>query len=410
MKRFKLVSLFMLVAFLAGCQTNGSSESKEATFNDNESSRQELILDDTGITTDLEAIPYLTRSENVILLVDLVTGQTLTEYVLQDEYAWVGEVFDFDNGYYAALVGISSQQHLVHMGLIDPDEVDWDREDQAEHDYQVQFLIFDQDLNRLDSLPIDDRDQEFFVDLYWVDVSVTFDGSELFLYFSPSRVRANPDNPMEVIFDDYSTLQTYHVTTGELRTLVSELELDVRQTFRISPEYLFYFNVEGLGGGGGDASNIRSIYGVINLETGVIDSFEREGIWEIIQYETSSHVLMARRGEVLVFDFTTMQTEMVHLREDDFSSYQSQLSLNRNHLVTLSDDHVYFRKYDITSSDLIKEIAINPIDYDPSDHTAWMIGGNALTPIIFPITDSVYAIHLFDRFGYQGMHQLIDLR
>lgn len=392
----KLFSLLLFLIFLTACQDNKVENSDDSQHE----SLSQMIgedINDISPSLNLELIPHLTRNEGTILLIDLVTGDTIAEHTLEHEHAWVAELFDFDHGYYIALVGISSESHLIHRGKMDAtdfDDEDWNRLLFQEHDYELEFLIFDQELSLLEALPVEVND-ELNIDIHGVGGVLTVDDGELMLYFSPYR---------HVTGATYSSIQKYNLHAGEQTTIIDGIDMDINiyEMKYIDDEHLFFISHSG----GPDLGPILSTYCVINLATGEVDVETREGFLNLIPLGgTDPYILLFSREEHVadeqwfILNPLTMENEVVQGGEEGLDKRLARLSLDGRHIVTIDEDNLYFRKYEVDSGNLIHEVRIDPID-------------NSIATAIFPITDSIYAIHMYDEFsnglfGYQGIHQLI---
>jgi len=416
MKYAKILTILFTVILLSACNSNGetvdheNAEVTEVTGDEsinNESSDIQTEKNSIEELVDLEPVPYLTRNEATVLLIDLVTGAELATYVLEEEHAWVSQVYDFDNGYFAALVGVSSEQHLFHRFLMDLDDVDWDTV--LDHDYQLRFLIFDGELNLLEELPIDTSNATSyeFIHFHNMNAFVTFENGELLIYFSPNRA---------IVGSNYSNIQKYNIHTGELITLF-EIDAYITELIKVDDERLFYVRpIDNFH----DPNSIVGVeYGVINLVTGETSIHRKEFHHQQI-IATGTHVLMSEqnrrwdddnepRNAVLRFNILTMESELLALREGD--GFWAYLSLDEAHIVTINEDFSYFRKYEITSGNLLYEVAIEPMEESivvENEDMAFSSLEVSVVPVIVPITDSSYAIYLDNvLFGFQRFHQVV---
>ena len=386
----KLGSLLGLIFLLAACQTANELQPQEV-----EAPTLEQPADSDLATASLEIVPYLTRYEETVLLINLATGETLASHVLPEENGWVEEVFDFNNGNFAALVGVSGDVHLSMRGEIDTEEVDWDND---AHDHQLRFLIFDQELNVLEEFPIDEQkfsDNGHYISLGSITRNVaTFENDELVLYFSPNVFTG---------VSEYS-IQRYNVHTGEFMVIVQGIDTQIMELEKTTnPQYLFFTGRNG-GPGIGDPS---TIYGTINIETGEINTESTQGFWDLVQTVDDSYAVLVAgggwdglRGKVMILNLATLEYDVMQLEDDVQDWLVQRLSYDQKHIVTLNDEQTYFRKYEIESGDLITEVAV---ESDFGD-----VWGNFIN--IFPITESIYSIHTINSFsGYQEIRAIITL-
>ena len=403
MKKSNLSVFLILLIFFVACQSN---ETSNGNLNQ-EPILEELTgnLEETGSNVDLESIFYLTSNHEGILLVDLTTGKLLESHILE-EHIGVSSTFDFNNGYYGALVGNLNQDDLAFRGLIDFDDRDWE----IGHDYQYKFLIFDQSLNLLETLQL--NEDSFYTGpanfSHMVDI-VTFENGELEIYFLPSRV--NFDSAGNVLISDYSIIQKYNVHTSEGITLF-EIEAELQEIVKIDHEKFFFTGFEPSGQIIDGIEVMQLTYGTINVATGETN-IQRSDFQHHEIVTTDNHILLTQRdfrwdvmelgNTVLIFNLLTKDSELITLKEGD--SLHPRFSQDETYIATISYDGAYFRKYDLTNGDLVYEQSIDDFD------ELFMIDniGHHITPIVFSITDSTYAIHLFTGLGFYRFHQLITI-
>jgi len=408
MKFLKLFSLLILMVFLGACQDNEIGNDDPYYIEDssqiaNEDPILETPNEESVLAVELEPIPYLTRNEGneaSVVLIDLVTGEILATYDVEGENAWVSRVFDFNNGYFAALVGVSSQIDLAFRGLIDFDDIDSERE----HDYQPRFLIFDQDLNLLETLSIDENS----VYAEWINFSrmtdvLIFDDGELLVYFSP----------ISAVFDGNNAyIIEYNLHTGEVKNFATNVR-EVGEMLFIDSERLFFAH-SAFEGENDELGMFVTTYGVLNVLTGEVSVRREEGFAYQQFIATETHVLMSEQDRrwddveldnaVMLLNLLTMESQLLSLGEGD--SLWAYLSLDVEHVVTISEDLSYFRKYQISSGSLIHEIAIDPM------REYIMVGDMrfSFSPVISPITESIYAVSLFiHTIGFSQIHQLVTI-
>jgi WD40 repeat protein len=160
------------------------------------------------------------------------------------------------------------------------------------------------------------------------------------------------------------------------------------------------------------------VYGTINLVDGTINQ-QRHSTFQSWRMDISdTNVLVSEEQEeflrddvhqvhhaVLLFDMATLESRLLELQAGD--SNMARFSYDGKSLVTISRDFEYFRKYDLQTGEIIYEVDLEPI---PELVEFGQIS-TSVDPVIIPISDSVYAIALFndELFGFYGVHQLIEL-
>jgi len=403
-KIFKLAGLLLLAVFLVACQSN------EIDNISNGGEQQHAIDDGESSAVDLgavvESFPYLTYRGAEVLLVDLITGETLASYYVEDQYAEVSSVFNFNNGYFVALVGVMSPHELaIRRGDFNAELV--------EHDPNPRFLLFDDDLNLLEVFWINDTPYNsnfpFMFDL------LTFYNNELVVFF---MIAEDPSRPGNLL------LQSYNFHTEEV-TVITQTDIAIQEFVSVNVDQLFFTGFINETGSPFDPGTF--VYGRINLESNVIEQqgerdFEPFGVdinnMQILIPEQREEPLLEDIHQVhhgvLLFDLQTSESRILNLQEGD--GHLARLAYDGNHVVTISryvnrdtltSNFEYFRKYDLQVGALIHEIALDPIPelIEFADIRV------SVSPVIIPISDNVYAIALFNDMnsGFYDIHQIIVL-
>jgi len=141
-----------------------------------------------------------------------------------------------------------------------------------------------------------------------------------------------------------------------------------------------------------DAGRVHTQYGILNLETGKIQLFERQGFAEghIDLHDkkvlmTEQHVTEVVNNEVIVFDSADLSSQFISLENRE--SMWARFSYDGNHIVTVNEETAFFRKYDFNGN-IISEVNI---EISTAVEGISEIVINAFE--IFPLTENIYTIH-----------------
>jgi len=380
MKIFKFFGL-LIIAFLVACQSNevpyteiGDPEATEIEVVNNGNSDIQTEDDPDEELVDLEPIPYIFRNHitrrnenqltrqdsNQVYLMDLTIGELIAIYDGFDEEDFVNNVWDLGNGYYAVFVGhgISSEHHLGT---------------QTERNFRI--VIFDENLNHLESLPYDEEEFLFL----WSSI-LRFVNGELYIYgwewgigplYNFQRINIHT-RETETLFQGNQILRLNEFI-GEHQILVSEF---------VPPEY------------GAAEMDFRTLYGVLNLETGIAELFEIEQNYSYEHFIIGgSQAIMTERdpremfadvditNKVVIINLEDMSNEVVQLAYGD--SFSARLSFDGNDIVTINVTESVFRKYDRNG------VIIVEMDLElPAEISSW-------NPFeIIPVTAQIYVIRI----------------
>ena len=405
-KFLKLGGLMFLVLFLVACDENTTFDEglQQSVAGENENVTNLTELNETLFFS------YLTYHEAEVLLIDLATGDVLASYVVDETYATVAEVFDFGNGYFAALVGILSPQEIAFRNR------DFDAE-WVEHDARPRFLLFDEHLDLLEVFWLDETPYEIYFP--WMYGLLTFKNNELIVFFQTFE---DPDFP-EILF------QSYNFHTGELIT-IAETDIVLLDFISIDSEQLFFRGA--INETGDPFAPATLAYGVINLVDGTIVKQRQDTFNTALGSQidiSNARALLPEQLEVFMFEdnqqayhavllveLVTLESRLFELQEGD--SHLARFSYDGNHLVTINTvftpiedsfirEFAYFRKYDLETGAVVFETTLDPIPelVEFEQIQTWV------TPAIVPISESVYAIVLINQtfFGFYNVHQLIVL-
>ena len=306
----------------------------------------------------LDPMPHISAYQNQITLLDLVTGEILANYDFNEEER-IDEVWDLGDGFYAAWGG------------------GWRNHPQGFVENDFRIVIFDENLTPLETLLYDDEE----LPMLFLSVLRFVDG-ELFVY-GPDNRNINWDT------DSTTNLLRINVHTEEIDILF-EVELSLFFYEFIDDQQILVFDQIT----DWAAGRVHTQYGVLNLETGEIQSFVREGFAQGHIDFHGSKVLIAERhvtveveNEVIVFDLEDMSSEFIQLEHEE--SRWARFSLDGHHIVTINEEAYVFRKYDLNGA-IIAEV---DIERHPSIDDIDDVDFIAIDFEIFPITEQTYALH-----------------
>ncbi|MCL2559856.1 MAG: hypothetical protein FWE07_05155 [Turicibacter sp.] len=408
MKKIMYLMTLLSIAVLMACtndntdlqneETGDTPTNEEATTGSDTNDSTDVLID-TDILAELpEFIPHIvprgrvSRFGEYLALMDLLTGDVLTTYELEDGEIVVN-VFNFDNGYFGALIGMLDPLDLYFdlyfAGLTDDDFDLMAVIDAAEeHDYQLRYLILDQQLNVLETLPITSEPLQD-ANLHIFNL-VVYEQGELFVYHVPNylfhgssganiyryNVHTNVD---ELLFQMDHRINIHNMAlleSGDLAFIGGRLTVNM---YELGP--LMY-------------------YGVINLETNEMTLFNEygfrheaitsgglqmlitEGVQiELIEDSRSEGAVTTDRDEVILIDTGSMTQAFVSLPE--LESAFSQLSQCGQYLMTINADRTYFKQYEI----------INGTSVSLNQQIPLQLGNASDRVTVFSLTDTIFAIH-----------------
>ena len=369
MKYIKILVVLFTVVLISACNTT-----EDSVINRNETTGIILTpVTDDEIIEELEhhdPMPHITIDQNQVILLDLITGEALEIYEF-DQQEIVNQVWDFGNGYYAAWGGM----------------LGFDAEGFVENDFRI--VIFDENLNPLETLLYDEIELPvlFFSVLRMVD-------GELFVYgqgWNENWATESMTNFLRV-----------NVHTGEVTTLF-EIEHSLRLHEFISDNQILVFDQTT----DWNAGRVHTQYGVLDLDTGEVQLFEREGFAQGHVDFHESRVLIAERhvttvvnNEVIIFDLADMSSTFIQLEDEE--SISVRFSHDGNYIVTINEEQSVFRKYDFNGV-IVAEIEID-LPSTVTGEDEFELETDTPTDLIpparlyrdfqiFSITEEIYVIH-----------------
>jgi len=412
-KKVRLLVLLLCLILFVACN-GGDERNLEATeIVNTETATEEnntgvTEIDDPITVADLpDYVPYIITRGSIawfseyVAIIDLLTGDEMATLMLECEADIVLEVFNFDNGYFGALVGVNNPVHLYFTGDA-PNDFDLEAALAVDHDYRLRYLILDQELNILQDLPVtsdalNDENTHAFGTL------AVYEDGELIVYYSPNYLF----NTRET-----ASIYRYHVNTNTEEFLV-ELghKITLHELFLIEP-YLMAFT-GGRIAGADESAGVLGYYGVVNLATGQLDFINESGFRHSEIMSNGTQILVSEglnvhvndddnmylttdRNELLLINATTMEHGFVQLNE--LESAQIQLVADSYFFVTVSSDRSTFNKYEIidgTSIELVQSVAlVKSTEPDRPRELSLSEGGGR--PVIFQITDNMFVIHYLE--------------
>jgi len=230
MKKMNCLGLVACLLVLVGCQEISMPNAENAGSTD--ALRSEAPSVAVEVPADLPEdlpvnVPYLISKGSVawfgeyVALIDLLTGEELVTLMLEGDVDIVVDVFNFQAGYFAALVGVNNPVHLYFSGDA-PDDFDLNAAMEVDHDYQLRYLILDDELNVLHELPVtSEKLNDANVHVF---NTVVYQHNELMVYFSPNYLFSDTDG---------TVIYRYHAHTGveerlfefDHRISINDLEL-----------------------------------------------------------------------------------------------------------------------------------------------------------------------------------------
>ena len=376
-----LIGLFAIVS-LSACNTNDEIVGEPENFKS--TGIIVLPVTDEEIIEELEvvgSVPHIILDENQVLLLDLTTGERIAIYELNENmfehydftenvlenyyfseniYVNFGETWILGSSYYAV--------EVISSGL-------WDFEAGDFEIYpETRIIIFDKNLNPIEVLAYDAEELPLLFDsvLRFVD-------GNLFVY----GLEWNGNTEVE------STINFLRVNvhTGEVETLFAMEDWLSFHEF-ISDHHIFISSQTT----DWNAGRVNTKYGVLDLETGDIQSFEREGFARGHVEFHGSKVLIAERhvtvevgNEIIVFNLEDMSNKFIELEDEE--SMWARFSFDGNYIVTINETASVFRKYDMNGT-MIAEV---DIEHPSGSDTVDIMGVDFK---ILPITEQTYAIHM----------------
>ena len=405
MKFFKIGLLLGLSVFIVGCQSNETNEIEYENDEEIVDLHQEAEVDEdievhqTDEGHDISAqqnATYLTHHDAMVMQVDLITGNTVAMFEFDEENGSISQVFDFGSGYFGAFAGIlNPQQVAIRAGDFNADYV-WD------HDPEARFLLFNEDLNLLETFFLDDT--PYMAQFPFMFDLLTFENNELVVFFMTQN------HPT----DEKLILQSYNFHTTEMIEVTQTVTF-IRDMMKAGSNEIFFIGTLNESDDLMDPGVLK--YGMINIAEGVIDENHHDTFqsWKIDIVQ--NQVLISEENPdflldeihqfyegVLLFDMITSVSQLMEFEEG--SSHFARLSYDGTAVVTLNHELNEFLKYDITTGELLSRISFDDIPEMVSFEQIM----TTINPLIIPIDDTTYAIVLLsDMFGFYGVHQLIRL-
>ena len=379
MKFLKFLSLFLLVAFLVGCQNDETGNEEIYPENGNlETVETENVNDETTDvqteeypieeSTDLEPIPHVIgnhRYVNQLLLVDVVTGEEMANYEF-GEYDSIEQIWDLCEGYFVVWVGY---EDLWWRSLRLGEEEAFDNRTQSERNFR--FVIFDEYLNYVETLLF--NEEEFDIGL-WGSVLRIVEG-ELFVY------------GWEVSFEQTADLLRINAHTRVVERLFSSYIVNLHAFIDDNQILFSRFSTPDPGS---PLADTYTAYGILNLENEEISLFKIEDYVYDRLIIDDLQVLITERGDlgatfeltnqVTVFDLENRTSEAIQLNDED--STAAFFSYDGDHIVTININESVFRKYDFAGR-VVAEVDIELPDYFVHHNIR-----------IFPITENSYSMLL----------------
>jgi len=365
--------ILLLSVILIACQGAGESQvyPVEAETINNEP-EVEVRLNGDSLENKIQLpdeIPHIISRGDVpwlpdsIVLIDLLTGDDIVTLNLADDVITI-DVFDFNDGYFGALVG-NYDSVLTHSFI------------------NGRFLILDEQLNVLQDLSL--TSESFQNHFERVAIHVSYQNDELIIYHAPNYLFHT---------ENLSSIYRYNVHTGIEERLV-DLDLNnqivIHELLPIGESLIAFM--------GGRLGNEESLmyHGIVDLETGRVSYYTEPAFRASRLMGSSVHIVISEeldlsgrmresyqslnRNEIILTNTQTMQRNFISL--DEMESGHVRLLQDGRFFVTITADHSRFRKYEIIDSAsalLIQEVAISLDD----------VFGQIE---IFPITETLFIIH-----------------
>ena len=368
-----LITLFIL-ASLSACNNN-----VEETYSGSEVTGEPIHSESTGIVlppeiddelhdelAELKPMIQIAMHQNRVMLINLLTGESLSSYELDEEEV-VDQVWDLGNGYYAAWGGV-------------PGTFDFDTGDIVPDDFRI--IIFDENLNSLETLSYDEKALPML--LFSL---LRFVNGELFVY--GLAWNENWEDPLT----DFLRI---NVHTAKVETLFEvNQSLELYEFVNIDQILVFDRIIDWTAG------RVHTYYGLLDLETGAVQFFKREGFaHRHVDFHDStmliaeSHATTVVNHEVILFDWENQSSIFIQLEDDE--SMWARFSYDSNQIVTVNEALSVFRKYDFNGELMIEVPFELPAtiegeeDFEEGDFLDTMYSGFA----IYPITDQLYVMHV----------------
>ena len=368
---------------LAGC-----SENEEQNISDNNLNEQHRVtsteeLSDITHGENLGGVSQLARrwngdDVNQIALINVITDEIILSYEF-DEYEYIEHVWTLNNGYHVAWVGEENFRNREFRIWQAQEEFGADfssttQDDRTEAERNMRMVIFNESLLYIESLPFTQGH------IRLSNSALTMIDNELLIY----GIR-NMYSPTAPTWD----VMRHNIHTGEVVVLFEHDREPTLTTVEFVDDHrIFIWYTIGAG-----TPQVRTFYGLLDVETGQIDSFEQSGFLNGGIYFTDSKVILTEptafgefdlRNEIVVFDIETLEQQLLQLGHGE--TLLARPSLDGNHIVTISRRESVFRKYDINSM-LFEEISIDL----PDDFEYWLsfwFGG------VIPMTSDTYLVRL----------------
>lgn len=346
-----------------------------------------LLLEELA---NLEPMPHIITNGpeslivNQVILLDLVTGQPMEVHEF-GEYDFVYQVWDFGNGFYGAVVAEEdSWSRSARFNTELPDDADF-----SERWNNIRFVIFDENLN-----PIDTLVHEWLSKVYQRQAfAVKLVEGQLHIYDFE-------------FCDQYKiwSLQEFNIHTGENTILarVFELRNQMNPASFIGNNKMLMAEWVWLD----YDSQHDIIYHILDLETGELKSLGVHDFQPGKLAFNGSNILINERytffNQVIMLDLENFSTESILLTGGIGlwvgDSIWINFSYDGNHIVSVNEGESVFRKYDLNGDIIAEADIIIPFP----------IGNDYFE--IFPLTEQIYAIHTQTRFLEGGRHiQLVSL-
>jgi len=376
MKQIKMMALLFSLVLMSACDDGGDGASNTIPIVDETTGVFLTLPTDEEVIEALDGldiISHVTIEQNQLILMDVKTGESRVRYEL-DAHEVIGQVWDLGEGYYAVWGGISG----------------YDDEGFVVNDFRL--MILDEHLTLLETLTYDDELPELFV-----SVLRLVDG-ELFVY-GPAFNENWDTEPMT----DFLRI---NVHTGEVDVLF-EIEDSLQLYDFISNDHILVFEqiVDW------SAGRVHTNYGILDVETGDTQLFERQGFAHgSVDFHgskvliTESHVTTEVEHGVIIFNLDDLSSTFIQMEDEE--SMWARFSYDGNHIVTVNEAELVFRKYDF-NGEMIVEIPIElpmtvtGVDEIPEDELYYQDISYGFA--IFPVMEGIYALHIQISFGDIGL-------
>ncbi|MCL2559859.1 MAG: hypothetical protein FWE07_05170 [Turicibacter sp.] len=392
MKKIKYLFIMLCFIALTACYSDSPDADRNESIDVLPTTEQSIDADVPDPLAALpEVIPRLISQGQVFVfgeslaLIDLLTGDILATLELADGADMVVSVFNFDNGDFGALVGVNNPINLYLLEQAD-DDFDASAAMEEEHDYNLHYLILDDELNILQTLPVVNPivNDPY---MHWA-THTRFEDGELFVYYSHNHLFHDGDG---------ETVYRYHVHTNtNERLLETGLEIAINTLNLTESGHILFAgrrlteNAYTLGA--------LTYYGFIDLETETVTYFTEYGFNFNAITSVGSQVLIneglsiasredgtdhwtTNRDEIILMNMEMLEQAFVSLPEG--GSAYARLMPTGTTFVTITDDLSYFKQYDIIDSTSVSLTSQTPLQGLPHAERA----------IIFPLTDTIFAIH-----------------